>query len=38
MTQITKASRLTHEALYKSLYPDSQYRFDTIAHVCTGWS
>ena len=34
MSEITKASGLTREALYKALRPDAQPRFDTISRVC----
>lgn len=35
MAEISKASGLTREALYKALRPDSQPRLDTIQRVCT---
>lgn len=35
MSEISKASGLTREALYKALRPGAQPRFDTIARVCT---
>ena len=34
MTEVARAAGLTREALYKALRPNSQPRFDTIAHVC----
>ena len=34
MSEIAKASGITHEALYKALRPDAQPRFDTISRVC----
>lgn len=33
MTEISKASGITREALYKALRPGTQPRFDTIARV-----
>jgi probable addiction module antidote protein len=33
MTEISKASGITREALYKALRPGAQPRFDTIARV-----
>lgn len=35
MTEISKASGITREALYKALRPNSQPRFETISKVCT---
>ena len=34
MTQISRDSGLTREALYKALRSDASPRFDTIARVC----
>lgn len=34
MTEISKASGITREALYKALRPDAQPRFETISRVC----
>lgn len=35
MTEISKASGITREALYKALRPNAQPRFDTVNRVCT---
>ncbi|GHU18125.1 phage DNA-binding protein [Betaproteobacteria bacterium] len=35
MSEISKASGITREALYKALRSDTQPRFDTISRVCT---
>ena len=35
MTEISKASGITREALYKALRPNAQPRFDTVSRVCT---
>jgi probable addiction module antidote protein len=34
MTQISKDSGITREALYKALRPGSEPRFDTVNRVC----
>lgn len=34
MSEIVKASGISHEALYKALRADTQPRFDTISRVC----
>jgi probable addiction module antidote protein len=34
MTEVSKASGLTREALYKALRADTQPRFDTVNRVC----
>ena len=34
MSEIAKASGITREALYKTLRPNAQSRFDTISRVC----
>jgi probable addiction module antidote protein len=34
MREISKASGITREALYKALRPNAQPRFDTISRVC----
>ena len=34
MTQVAKDSGITREALYKTLRPGSEPRFDTIHRVC----
>ena len=34
MTQVAQAAGLTREALYKTLRPEAQPRFDTIQRVC----
>ncbi|WNV05719.1 putative addiction module antidote protein [Candidatus Methylospira mobilis] len=36
VTEIAKSSGLTREAPYKSLRPDAQPRFDTVAKVFRG--
>lgn len=35
MTEISKASGITREALYRALRPASQPRFETISRVCS---
>ena len=34
MTDISRASGITREALYKALRPNARPRFDTISKVC----
>ena len=34
MSEITKSSGITRQALYKALQPNSRPRFDTISRVC----
>ncbi len=34
MTEMARASGLTHEALYKALRPTSHLSFDTLVKVC----
>ncbi len=34
MSEISKSSGITREALYKALRPNSQPRFETISRVC----
>ena len=36
ITEISKASGLTREELYKALMPDTQLSLDTIQRVCMG--
>lgn len=36
ITEISKASGITREELYKALIPDSQLSLDTIQRVCMG--
>ncbi|MDP2881888.1 MAG: putative addiction module antidote protein [Azonexus sp.] len=34
MTEVTKASGITREALYKALRPNASPRFETVSKVC----